>query len=107
MLFNKLNKRLLELDDRVAVLEMEHKEMTNKLKQMSAELYKRRVVKPMRYEDYAMERRDIGRIDKLNTLTNPDTFWQDVRKFTKTVKGDHALKRWQILAETRYEQLTS
>lgn len=55
--------------------------------------------------DYAMEKRDINKIDKLNTLTNIRTYWDDVRKFTKNVKSDHAIKRWQCLADARYNEL--
>jgi hypothetical protein len=35
--------------------------------------------------DRAIEKRDYAKIDKLNTLTNKETFWDDVRKFTKNV----------------------
>lgn len=59
----------------------------------------------MTYNEYVMERRDIGRITKLNKLTNPDTFWEDVRKLTRNTYGDHALNRWQALAEIRYEEI--
>ena len=55
--------------------------------------------------DYAFERRDYGRIDKLNRLTDPETFWDDVRKLTKNIMGDHAIGRWQCLAEARYALL--
>ena len=53
----------------------------------------------------AIEKRDYSKIDKLNTLTNKETFWNDVRKFTKYVTSDHSIKRWQCLAEQRYEEL--
>lgn len=59
----------------------------------------------MVYNEYVMERRDIGRITKLNTLTNVNTFWGDVKKMTKRLTSDHALNRWQVLAEIRYEEL--
>ena len=55
--------------------------------------------------DYAMEKRDYARIDKLNNLTDVDTFWNDVRRLTSQVKGSHAGSRWQILAEARYREL--
>ena len=54
----------------------------------------------------AIESRDFQRIDKLDELENPDTFWEDVRSLTKNVKSDHAIKRWQILAEYRYKEIT-
>jgi len=55
--------------------------------------------------DYAMERNDYKRIDKLNTLTNVDTFYDDVRKLVKNVHSDHTIKRWQCLADARYDEL--
>ena len=54
---------------------------------------------------YATEKRDYGRIDKLNKLTNIDTFWDDVRKLTKNISSDHTIRLWQGLAEIRYEEL--
>lgn len=58
----------------------------------------------MTYE-YAMENRDYTKIDKLNTLVDPVTFWDDVRKLTRNVRSDHSLGRWQILAEQREREL--
>lgn len=55
--------------------------------------------------DYALEKRDISKIDKLNRLTNVDTYWDDVRKLTKSVTSDHSIKRWQCLADVRYMEL--
>lgn len=43
--------------------------------------------------------------DKLNTLTNIDTFWDDVRKFTKNVHSDRSISIWQSLAEIRFDEL--
>lgn len=60
----------------------------------------------MKHYDYAIEKRDISKIDKLNTLTNKETFWNDVRKFTKNVTSDHSIGRWQCLAEARWQELT-
>ena len=54
---------------------------------------------------WALEKRDINKINKLNALHNKDTFWDDVRKLTKNVASDHSIKRWQILAEARYKEL--
>ena len=56
--------------------------------------------------EWAMEKQDYGRIEKLERLTNTDTFWDDVRNLTRNIKSDHAIKRWQILAEGRYRELT-
>lgn len=53
----------------------------------------------------AIEARDYAKIDKLNKLTNKETFWNDVRKLTKNVTSDHAIGRWQCLAEHRYNEL--
>ena len=53
----------------------------------------------------AIEKHDIGRIDKLNGLTNIETFWDDVRRYTRYIKSDHSIKRWQCLAEIRYKEL--
>ena len=58
----------------------------------------------MKYSS-AIERRDYPKIDKLNNLTDKRTFWDDVRKLTKAVTSDHAIGRWQCLAEQRYKEL--
>lgn len=54
---------------------------------------------------HAIEVRDYGKIDKLNKLTNINTFWDDVRKLTKNVTSDHSIGRWQCLSEIRYNEL--
>lgn len=56
-------------------------------------------------EDYVMERADYAKIEKLRTLHNIETFWDDVRKLTKRVTSCHSIGRWQILAEARYYEL--
>lgn len=48
---------------------------------------------------------ECKRIDKLNALKNPETFWDDVRKLTRNVHSDHAISSWQFLAEKRYGEL--
>lgn len=53
----------------------------------------------------AIEERDFKRIDKLNKLMDPKTFWDDVRKITKRITTDRAIHRWQTLAEIRYEEI--
>lgn len=55
--------------------------------------------------DYVMENRDIAKIDKLNALTNIQTYWDDVRKLTRNVTSDHSIKRWKCLADARYTEL--
>lgn len=52
----------------------------------------------------AVEKRDFKRIEKLNKLTDKKTFWSDVKKLVGGA-SDHALSRWQCLAEARYEEL--
>lgn len=54
----------------------------------------------------AIEVRDYSKIDKLNALTDINTFWSDVCKLTKRVSSDHAIRRWQALAENRYSELS-
>lgn len=54
---------------------------------------------------YVSERADIKRIDKLNTLTNIKTFWDDVKIFAKRTTSDHSIGHWQALAECRYNEL--
>ena len=51
------------------------------------------------------EKADIAKIEALNKLTNPHTFWADVRKLTKKVSSDHSLGRWTCLAEIRSDEL--
>ena len=53
---------------------------------------------PLEYYDY-------GRIEKLKKLNNLGTFWNDVRKLVRRITSDHSIKRWQCLAEQRYEEL--
>lgn len=48
---------------------------------------------------------DVERKAKLATLKNIETFWDDVRGLVKNITSDHAIKRWQVLAEARYEEL--
>lgn len=55
----------------------------------------------------AIEKNDLARIEKLNKLTDKETFWAEVRKLTKAVKSDHSISRWQCLAEARYDELTA
>lgn len=55
--------------------------------------------------DRAIGKLDIRRIDKLNRLTNLETFWDDVRFLVKRVRSGEAFRRWQCLAEMREEEL--
>lgn len=54
---------------------------------------------------YAIEKRDISKIDKLNKLNNIETYWDDVRKLTRNITSDHSIKRWQCLADARFNEL--
>ena len=75
-------------------IEQYGEERYNKLKENDNELYK--------YYWYAS---DYKIIDKLLTLKNEKTFWDDVRKFTKRIYSDRNIGRWQALAELRYLQI--
>lgn len=44
-------------------------------------------------------------IEKLNSLNNTDTFWDDVRKMTKNIHSDRAIRSWEWLSEKRYNEL--
>lgn len=43
--------------------------------------------------------------EKLNTLTDVETFWNDVRKLTAKIRSDKSLAIWQSLAEIRCDEL--
>lgn len=59
----------------------------------------------MTYKYMVTEKNDIPKIDKLNKLTDKESFWEQVRKLTKRVSSDHAIRAWQALAEARYNEL--
>ena len=52
-------------------------------------------------ESYVIEKADYNRIKKLRTLTNLNTFYDDLRRLLRGCKSDHSIKRYQILAEAR------
>lgn len=54
---------------------------------------------------YATTYSDRSRIDKLNNLTNPYTFWKDVDKFTKNLVSPIVINSWKHLANIRYNEL--
>ena len=56
--------------------------------------------------EYIIETADYKKVEKLETLKNPNTFWDEVRKLTKNTKSCHALNRWQILAEAQFKIIT-
>lgn len=42
----------------------------------------------------------------IKEVTMTYTFWDDVRKLCRGVTSDHAIGRWQCLAENRFKELT-
>lgn len=58
-----------------------------------------------RLYDCIMENRDVSKVEKLLSLKNPDTFWDDVRRFTRNITSDHAIRRWECLSEIRFDEL--
>lgn len=52
-----------------------------------------------------MYKSDIKIVDKLQTLTNIETFWDDVRRLTKRIHSDRYLRHWQAYAEIRFNIL--
>ena len=59
----------------------------------------------MTYRFSVLESRDYVKVDKLNKLTNKETFWDDVRKLTRNVTSDHSINRWECLSDIRYAEL--
>ena len=56
-------------------------------------------------KEWAFTNRDVNKIEKLNKLTNVDTFWSDVRMLTRQITSDAMIKRWQLLADERFREL--
>ena len=54
---------------------------------------------------YSWDRTDDKIIEKLLSLTNKSTFWDDVRKFTNNIHSDNMIRRWERLSDVRYGQL--
>lgn len=44
-------------------------------------------------------------IEKLNSLNNVNTFWDDVRKITKNIHSDRVISSWEWLSEKRYNEI--
>ena len=56
------------------------------------------------YKALVIENRDISKIDKIingieKGTINKDNLYDSVRKFTRQVTSDHAIRRWEIIAE--------
>ena len=43
--------------------------------------------------------------EKLNKLTDLNTFWDDVRKMTAKVTSDSAIRKWEYLSDIRYTEI--
>lgn len=54
---------------------------------------------------YAGSYIDIKRIDKLNKLTDPNSFWKEIDKLTKNLVSLSAINSWNYLARIRYKEL--
>lgn len=54
-----------------------------------------------------LSKSEKSKAEKLNALTNIDTFWDDVRELTVRVTSDRIIHEWQYLAERRYDELTT
>ena len=55
--------------------------------------------------EWVLEMHDIAKVQKLEKLTNPETFWDDVRKLTNYPMTDHNCNRWEHLAEMRANEI--
>lgn len=55
---------------------------------------------------YAYNKTEAKIIEKLNTLNNPETFFNDVRRFTRQITTDHNIKTWERFSEIRYNEIT-
>ena len=54
---------------------------------------------------YAGTCSDMKRIDKLNKMTNPETFWSEIDKITENLVSLTTINSWRMLAEIRYKEL--
>ena len=67
-------------------------------------------IKNTLYNYLVIEKNDYKRIDKIinayesGKLTK-ENYWNTIGKFTKDIKTDHNIKRWQIIAEGSYKYL--
>lgn len=41
---------------------------------------------------------------KLNSLSDKETFWDDVRKFTSKITSDAIIRIWEWLSDRRYAE---
>lgn len=45
-------------------------------------------------------------IDKLNALSDYNSFWNDVAKLTKNINSEKNMRIWENFSEIRYEEIT-
>ena len=67
-------------------------------------------IKSTLYNYLASEKSDYKRIDKIinafeSGKITKENYWDIIRKFTKGIATDHAINRWQIIAEVSYKHL--
>ena len=55
---------------------------------------------------YAYNKTEEKIIEKLNTLTNPETFYNDVRKLTRNTHSDRLINIWECFSEIRHTEIT-
>lgn len=58
----------------------------------------------------AWEQRDYKIIDKIisgieDEIINKESFYSVIKKFTKSIKSDHMINRWQVLSDWFYTKL--
>ena len=57
-------------------------------------------------KDYAITKYECHVIDKLNSLNNTETFFNDVRRFTKNIHNDRLINIWECFSEIRFNEIT-
>lgn len=55
---------------------------------------------------YAYNKTEAKIIEKLNMLNNPETFFNDVRRFTKNIHTNRLINIWECFSEIRYNEIT-
>lgn len=55
---------------------------------------------------YAYNKTEAKIIEKLNSLHNPETFFNDVRRFTKNIHTDRLINIWECFSDIRYAEIT-
>lgn len=52
-----------------------------------------------------LNKKESAIAEKLNSLSDKETFWDDVRKFTAKVHSDAVLHVWEWLSDRRYAEI--